>query len=124
MWCSYFLSKYPERYSVFYLPYIYIAMWFIATMKILLLLLILLLPLSSLADPAFRSTDSNKGSPSSVSSSPTEFHLLQQGGRVLKERDEIGNHLNLERRIEMEESTDYPGTGANSHHDPKTPGRP
>lgn len=28
----------------------------------------------------------------------------------------------IEGRMDME-STDYPGTGANNHHDPKTPGR-
>ncbi|KAK9289827.1 hypothetical protein L1049_007987 [Liquidambar formosana] len=29
----------------------------------------------------------------------------------------------MEGRMDLE-STDYPGTGANNHHDPKTPGRP
>ncbi|BFG37594.1 uncharacterized protein Pyn_13058 [Prunus yedoensis var. nudiflora] len=28
----------------------------------------------------------------------------------------------IEGRMDME-STDYPGTGANNHHDPRTPGR-
>ena len=30
--------------------------------------------------------------------------------------------LMLERRMDLE-STDYPGTGANNRHDPKSPGR-
>lgn len=29
----------------------------------------------------------------------------------------------IEGRMDMER-TDYPGTGANNHHDPRTPGRP
>lgn len=36
---------------------------------------------------------------------------------------EVGEEgLFFERRMVME-NTDYPGTGANNHHDPKTPGR-
>ncbi|KAF7852243.1 hypothetical protein BT93_L5384 [Corymbia citriodora subsp. variegata] len=35
---------------------------------------------------------------------------------------EGGEMVFMERRMEME-SNDYPGTGANNHHDPKTPGR-
>lgn len=36
---------------------------------------------------------------------------------------EVGEGLVAEGRMDMEESTDYPGTGANNHHDPKSPGR-
>ncbi|KAJ0013705.1 hypothetical protein Pint_20733 [Pistacia integerrima] len=46
----------------------------------------------------------------SESSEQVMFGMEQQEG------DEV------ERRMDFE-STDYPGTGANNHHDPKTPGR-
>lgn len=44
---------------------------------------------------------------------------LQDGIMGMSEGGEI---VFMERRMEME-SNDYPGTGANNHHDPRTPGR-
>lgn len=34
-----------------------------------------------------------------------------------------GDREMLEGRMMAETTVDYPGTGANNHHDPKTPGR-
>lgn len=41
---------------------------------------------------------------------------------IVEELFEMGEGTFSERRMDIE-STDYPGTGANNHHDPKSPGR-
>ncbi|KAK5785900.1 hypothetical protein PVK06_040522 [Gossypium arboreum] len=64
------------------------------------------------------SLKSNKELPSSVQD------LLAQDVMELSYGEEViaeGDGFNGERMLM--ESTDYPGTGANKNHDPKTPGR-
>ncbi|GMI79018.1 hypothetical protein HRI_001571100 [Hibiscus trionum] len=73
-----------------------------------------LLLLSCAAVPTTRSLkpDKVKEFPSSVQD------LLSQDVMKLSEAEELFNGERL-----LMESTDYPGTGANKNHDPKTPGR-
>ncbi|KAB2058596.1 Calcium-transporting ATPase 9, plasma membrane-type -like protein [Gossypium arboreum] len=74
--------------------------------------------LSCAAVPSTRSLKSNKELPSSVQD------LLAQDVMELSYGEEViaeGDGFNGERMLM--ESTDYPGTGANKNHDPKTPGR-
>ncbi|MBA0590805.1 hypothetical protein Gotri_019163 [Gossypium trilobum] len=74
--------------------------------------------LSCAAVPTTRSLKSNKELPSSVQD------LLAQDVMELSDGEEViteGDGFNGERMLM--ESTDYPGTGANKNHDPKTPGR-
>ncbi|MBA0576000.1 hypothetical protein Golob_023791 [Gossypium lobatum] len=74
--------------------------------------------LSSAAVPTTRSLKSNQELPSSVQD------LLAQDVMELSDGEEViteGDGFNGERMLL--ESTDYPGTGANKNHDPKTPGR-
>ncbi|XWS57910.1 hypothetical protein CRYUN_Cryun09bG0213500 [Craigia yunnanensis] len=76
--------------------------------------------LSCAAVPTTRSLKSNK---ELLSSSSSVQDLLAQDVTKLCE-DELcgeGDAFNEERMLM--ESTDYPGTGANKNHDPKTPGR-
>jgi len=40
-----------------------------------------------------------------------------------EEMFDMAEEFMVERRIDLE-SNDYPGTGANNRHDPKTPGGP
>ncbi|XVF06687.1 hypothetical protein REPUB_Repub06bG0071700 [Reevesia pubescens] len=77
--------------------------------------------LSCAAVPTTRSLKSNKELPSSSSVQD----LLVQDVMKFSEAEELfgeGDTLLHEERMLME-STDYPGTGANKNHDPKTPGR-
>ncbi|KAK3446456.1 uncharacterized protein LOC104443364 isoform X2 [Eucalyptus grandis] len=89
----------------------------IIAMRLLVLFLGFSCLLSSLAVPSTRSLKSSSEEDDGELSVP---NLLAQ--------DEImgmsggGEMVFMERRMEME-SNDYPGTGANNHHDPKTPGR-
>ncbi|MBA0803482.1 hypothetical protein Gohar_013690 [Gossypium harknessii] len=74
--------------------------------------------LTCAAVPTTRSLKSNKELPSSVQD------LLAQDVMELSDGEEVtteGDRFNGERMLM--ESTDYPGTGANKNHDPKTPGR-
>ncbi|MBA0687061.1 hypothetical protein Goari_014624 [Gossypium aridum] len=74
--------------------------------------------LSSAAVPTTRSLKSNKELPSSVQDLLAQDVMeLSDGEEVITESD----GFNGERMLL--ESTDYPGTGANKNHDPKTPGR-
>ncbi|KAE8736072.1 Cyclin/Brf1-like TBP-binding protein, putative isoform 1 [Hibiscus syriacus] len=90
-----------------------------AFVRLLLLFLgfsYLLLPCAAV--PTTRSLKSNKELPSSVQD------LLDQDVMKLSEGEELlgeADGFNGERLLM--ESTDYPGTGANKNHDPKTPGR-
>ncbi|KAK8713056.1 hypothetical protein V6N13_148283 [Hibiscus sabdariffa] len=73
--------------------------------------------LSGAAVPTTRSLKSNKQLPSSLQD------LLAQDVMKLSDAEELlgeAEALNGERLLL--ESTDYPGTGANKNHDPKTPG--
>ncbi|KAK3446455.1 uncharacterized protein LOC104443364 isoform X1 [Eucalyptus grandis] len=96
----------------------------IIAMRLLVLFLGFSCLLSSLAVPStkllFCFTGSLKSSSEEDDGELSVPNLLAQ--------DEImgmsggGEMVFMERRMEME-SNDYPGTGANNHHDPKTPGR-
>ncbi|KAJ4721347.1 putative Transmembrane protein [Melia azedarach] len=49
--------------------------------------------------------------------------LAQEATEISDSEELLGvDQAYIEGRMDME-STDYPGTGANNHHDPKTPGR-
>ncbi|XWS58582.1 hypothetical protein CRYUN_Cryun08bG0046600 [Craigia yunnanensis] len=75
--------------------------------------------LSCAAVPTTRSLKSNK----ELLSSFSVQDLLAQDVMKLNEAEELfgeGDAFNEERVLL--ESTDYPGTGANKDHDPKTPG--
>ncbi|XWS64922.1 hypothetical protein CRYUN_Cryun05aG0045800 [Craigia yunnanensis] len=75
---------------------------------------------SGAAVPTTRSLKSDK----ELLASSSAQDLLAQDVIKLSEAEELfgeGDQFN-EERILME-STDYPGTGANKNHDPKTPGR-
>ncbi|GFS33365.1 hypothetical protein Acr_00g0027950 [Actinidia rufa] len=86
----------------------------------LLLLIVLFLVLSSVFSsasvPTSRSLKSFEGGPS----------LHDQGEMDMKTGGEL---INVEEGLTEEEGgmdlddPDYPGTGANNHHDPKSPGR-
>ncbi|KAI4348512.1 hypothetical protein L6164_009227 [Bauhinia variegata] len=86
-----------------------------------LLLLILLgfsLLLLSYAVPTTRSFLPNREE-SSVQTTQAEGNLeFMNGEQVFG----MGEEFMVEGRMDME-SADYPGTGANNRHDPKTPGR-
>ncbi|CAI0400504.1 unnamed protein product [Linum tenue] len=72
---------------------------------------------SSIAVPTTRSLMINlAGNPSP---SVLQHGLPSQGATVMKLSDDV---VITEGRMVVE-SLDYPGTGANNHHDPKTPGR-
>uniref|UniRef100_A0A2P2KYM5 Uncharacterized protein n=1 Tax=Rhizophora mucronata TaxID=61149 RepID=A0A2P2KYM5_RHIMU len=73
--------------------------------------------LSSVTVLATRSLLSNEENPSSVQD------FLPQDAADLSDGDELSDVGEgfIEGRMDME-STDYPGTGANNHHDPRTPG--
>ncbi|KAK6243582.1 hypothetical protein QUC31_009991 [Theobroma cacao] len=76
--------------------------------------------LSCVAVPTTRSLKSYKELPSS-----SVQDLLAQDVMKLNEAEEStgeGDAIFSDERMLME-STDYPGTGANKNHDPKTPGR-
>ncbi|CAN0829976.1 hypothetical protein LINGRAHAP2_LOCUS1272, partial [Linum grandiflorum] len=89
---------------------------------LLLLLLLLLLP-SSHAVPATRShmmgIRSNKEAPASYSLSSNVI----KGRRVIGIGEEVIGNFDVRGKMDMEEVTDYPDTGANDRHDPKTPRR-
>ncbi|CAL1369779.1 unnamed protein product [Linum trigynum] len=75
---------------------------------------------SSIAVPTTRSLMINlAGNPSP---SVLQHGLPSQGATVMKLSDDEEDVVITEGRMVVE-SLDYPGTGANNHHDPKTPGR-
>ncbi|KAI6696998.1 hypothetical protein NL676_017117 [Syzygium grande] len=89
----------------------------IAAARLLVLFLGFSCLLSSLAVPSTRSLKSSRKEDDDEVSAPD---LLAQDG--IMGMSEGGEIVFMERRMEME-SNDYPGTGANNHHDPRTPGR-
>ncbi|GMI65023.1 hypothetical protein like AT3G47510 [Hibiscus trionum] len=74
--------------------------------------------LSSTAVPTTRSLKSNKELPSSVQDLPAQDVMKLSDAEELSGEADAFNGERL-----LLESTDYPGTGANKNHDPKTPGR-
>ncbi|OMO67841.1 hypothetical protein CCACVL1_20281 [Corchorus capsularis] len=79
--------------------------------------------LSCAAVPSTRSLKSNKELPSSSSVQDLLVQDVMKLGEAEGLFGESGNGaISREDRMLME-STDYPGTGANKNHDPKTPGR-
>ncbi|KAF2288148.1 hypothetical protein GH714_004666 [Hevea brasiliensis] len=89
------------------------------SVRLLLLFLGFSFVLSSLAVPSTRSLKSTEENPSSVQDFLTQdamdLNLVEE--QVL----DLGEGY-INGRMDLE-NTDYPGTGANNHHDPKTPGR-
>ncbi|KAL9431367.1 hypothetical protein AB3S75_026534 [Citrus x aurantiifolia] len=86
-------------------------------LKLLVLFLGFSFVLSSTAVPATRMAKSDND--------PVQVQeLLAQVAMEVSDSEELlGMEQGyIEGRMDME-STDYPGTGANNHHDPKTPGR-
>ncbi|PSS15795.1 DNA ligase [Actinidia chinensis var. chinensis] len=74
--------------------------------------------LSCVAVPTSRSLKSFQGD-------PFVQDLLARGGEMEMRMDgELSNveEFSMQGRMDLEHS-DYPGTGANHHHDPNTPGR-
>ncbi|KAI4301006.1 hypothetical protein L6164_034324 [Bauhinia variegata] len=86
------------------------------------LLLLILLGFSffllSAAVPTTRSLLSNREE-SSVQTTQIQVDLDFTNG---EEMFDMGKEFIVEGRMDME-SADYPGTGANNRHEPKTPGR-
>ncbi|KAJ7971978.1 putative Transmembrane protein [Quillaja saponaria] len=89
------------------------------TLKLLILFLGFILLISAAAVPTSRSLLSNKeDSTVDLQTSLVQGALdLRNGEDMFDLREEF-----IEGRMDLE-STDYPGTGANNHHDPKSPGR-
>ncbi|KAL5767786.1 hypothetical protein ACOSP7_014381 [Xanthoceras sorbifolium] len=92
-----------------------------ACLRLLLLFLgFSYLLLSSTAVSATRNLRSNNEVPS-----PVQELLAQDAILEVSDSEELfgmSENDDIERRMDLE-NTDYPGTGANNHHDPKTPGR-
>ncbi|KAJ6693893.1 hypothetical protein OIU85_004660 [Salix viminalis] len=86
--------------------------------SLVLLILALSSVLSSVAVPATRSLKSNEEIPSEVQELLPQDAVILTNGEMLID---VGKGY-VEGRMDLE-STDYPGTGANNHHDPKTPGK-
>ncbi|XP_031379580.1 uncharacterized protein LOC116194823 [Punica granatum] len=87
------------------------------TRVLVLLLCFSHLLLSSLAVPATRSLNSVAPEEEASSKQDTAPAHQEEGMDTLEVWDGL-----IEGRMEMEESTDYPGAGANHRHDPKSPG--
>ncbi|KAA8518348.1 hypothetical protein F0562_015769 [Nyssa sinensis] len=86
-----------------------------AFLRLLVLFLFLSFVLSTAAVPTSRSLKS-------IEEDPTAQDFLAQGVMDMKTDGELLERQFIEGRMDLE-SNDYPGTGANNHHDPKTPGR-
>ncbi|KAG5041912.1 hypothetical protein AAZX31_03G006900 [Glycine max] len=96
-------------------------MRFKSPLQLLIILLVFSFVLSSAALQTTRRLLPNKEKP------PTQITSDKfQGVEELKNGEEMfdmAEEFMVERRIDLE-SNDYPGTGANNRHDPKTPGGP
>ncbi|XP_057440566.1 uncharacterized protein LOC130732560 [Lotus japonicus] len=91
----------------------------LAPLHWLLILLVFLFVLSSEAVPTTRSFLPYRGE------STTHARLDSQGPLEFRNEEEkldVAEEFMVEGRSDLE-SNDYPGTGANNSHDPKTPGR-
>ncbi|CAK7341587.1 unnamed protein product [Dovyalis caffra] len=89
-----------------------------SSLKLLVLSLAFSFVLSSVAVPATRSLKSNDEIPPAVQEILAQDAVDLTDGEMLLD---VGEGY-IEGRMDLG-STDYPGTGANNHHDPKTPGR-
>ncbi|KAF3441457.1 hypothetical protein FNV43_RR15371 [Rhamnella rubrinervis] len=92
----------------------------------LTLLLLLLLGFSNLPYSSAAIPTSSLRSNMEDSSSAQKQDLMAQSEMQLGDVGEelfgnVGEEGFIEGRMDME-NNDYPGTGANNHHDPKTPG--
>ncbi|KAG5053635.1 hypothetical protein GLYMA_03G007400v4 [Glycine max] len=96
-------------------------MRFKSPLQLLIILLVFSFVLSSAALQTTRRLLPNK------EKTPTQITSDKfQGVEELKNGEEMfdmAEEFMVERRIDLE-SNDYPGTGANNRHDPKTPGGP
>uniref|UniRef100_A0A6N2NGI7 Uncharacterized protein n=1 Tax=Salix viminalis TaxID=40686 RepID=A0A6N2NGI7_SALVM len=84
-------------------------------------LVLLILALSSVLSSGCSSSNylkSNEEIPSEVQELLPQDAVILTNGEMLID---VGKGY-VEGRMDLE-STDYPGTGANNHHDPKTPGK-
>ncbi|CAN1171977.1 hypothetical protein LINPERPRIM_LOCUS31036 [Linum perenne] len=90
---------------------------------VLSLLLFIFLTLSfvksSVHVPTTRSLKSNPGIRRSSYVDQDEFIMSEGGGKMSEDEEKM--MISVEGRMEIERM-DYPGTGANSHHDPRNPG--
>ncbi|KAE9619838.1 hypothetical protein Lal_00040179 [Lupinus albus] len=90
------------------------------TLKLfIVLIMIFSLVLSHAAVPITRSFLSNRNK------SSIQATLVEEGGSEIGnggEMFDVEEELVVKERMDME-SGDYPGTGANNRHDPKSPGR-
>ncbi|KAK4757342.1 hypothetical protein SAY87_018643 [Trapa incisa] len=84
--------------------------------RLLTLLLYLSHLLSSLAIPDTGRTFNAEAE--ATSSLDLDLPLSQEEGYTFDAGEE---GLSVEGRMDMEEGMDYPGAGANKHHDPKSP---
>ncbi|KAK7301663.1 hypothetical protein RJT34_12533 [Clitoria ternatea] len=93
-------------------------MVFKAPLQLLIItLLVFSFVLSSAAVPTTRSLLLNKEKFSTQTTSIEGSEDFRNGEEVL----DMGVEFMVEGRVDLE-SNDYPGTGANNRHDPKTPG--
>ncbi|XP_054802365.1 uncharacterized protein LOC129306059 [Prosopis cineraria] len=86
-------------------------------LQLVIILLGFSFAVSSVAVPASRSLRSNGEEFSRLSTQATPAQGLRNGEEMIEMGEEV-----IEGRMDLE-STDYPGTGANNRHDPRTPGR-
>ncbi|KAJ4721346.1 Calcium-transporting ATPase 9, plasma membrane-type-like protein [Melia azedarach] len=90
--------------------------------KTFLKLLVLFLGFSYVLSSTATILKSENENPSQVQVQVQDL-LAQEATEISDSEELLGvDQAYIEGRMDME-STDYPGTGANNHHDPKTPGR-
>ncbi|KAE9590219.1 hypothetical protein Lal_00027828 [Lupinus albus] len=85
----------------------------------LLILLIFSFVLSYATVPTTRRSLMLNKEKSSVQTTLLQGDLVLKNGR---EMFDVEEELNVKERMDLE-NADYPGTGANNRHDPKSPGR-
>ncbi|MED6188026.1 hypothetical protein PIB30_082097 [Stylosanthes scabra] len=90
-------------------------------LQLLITLLLFSYVLSSSAVPTTRSLSPRREKPS-IQTSQEELKGSTESRNSETEMFDLGQEFMVEGRMDLE-SNDYPGTGANRNHDPKTPGR-
>ncbi|MED6118946.1 hypothetical protein PIB30_007451 [Stylosanthes scabra] len=90
-------------------------------LQLLITLLLFSYVLSSSAVPTTRSL-SPRREKSSIQTSLEELKGTPESRNSETEMFDFAKEFMVEGRMDLE-SNDYPGTGANRNHDPKTPGR-